>query len=185
MTKAVDSLNDEELMVLISEGEPAAFAAIVRRHTSRFYAVAFRVLMNREDAEDVVQEAFCKLWNGKATWKVDKGARFTTWFYRIVTNQAVDQLAKKSRRRGTVLDDNLPSGDPDAEHTVWERDRGRAVVEALAELPERQRTALTLFFTEELSQREAADVMGITPKAVESLIGRAKQTLRERMQAYV
>lgn len=184
MAKAVESLKDEELMLRITEGDSAAFAAIVRRHTSRFYAVAYRVLMHKEDAEDVVQEAFCKLWNGKATWKADKGAKFTTWFYRIVTNQAVDQVAKKSRQRGAVLQDNLASGDPDAEAIATGQEQGAAVKAALAELPERQRTALVLFFNEELSQKETADVMGITPKAVESLIGRAKQTLRERMQVY-
>lgn len=156
----------------------------MRRHTTRFYAVAFRVVMNKEDAEDVVQDAFCKLWNGKATWKTGKGAKFTTWFYRIVTNQAVDHLAKKSRQRGTVLEDNIASGDPDAEDIVVAQEQEDAVVAALAELPERQRTAITLFFNEEMSQKEAADVMGITPKAVESLIGRAKQSLRERMQVY-
>lgn len=184
MTKAVESLKDEELMERIRDGDSAAFAAIVRRHTTRFYAVAFRVLLNREDAEDVVQDAFCKLWNGKATWQGDKGARFTTWFYRIVTNQAVDQLAKKSRQRGTVLDDNLASGGPDAEDRAVARQEEHAVVAALAELPERQRTAITLFYNEEMSQKEAAEVMGITQKAVESLIGRAKQSLKERMQVY-
>lgn len=184
MTKSVEAMKDEELMEHIRDGNSAAFATIVRRHTTRFYAVAFRVLMNKEDAEDVVQDAFCKLWNGKATWKSDKGAKFTTWFYRIVTNQAMDQLAKKSRQRGAVLEDNIPSGDPDAEDIVVSQEQGAAVNAALAELPERQRTAITLFFNEEMSQKEAADVMGITPKAVESLIGRAKQSLRERMQVY-
>lgn len=184
MTEAVESLKDEELMLLVSEGDSTAFSAIVQRHTSRFYAVAFRVVLAKEDAEDVVQEAFCKLWNGKATWQADKGAKFTTWFYRIVTNQALDFLARRNRQRGTVLDDNLPSGEANAEDMAWVQEQGDAVNAALAELPERQRVAVTLFFTEELSQKEAADVMGITPKAVESLIGRAKQTLRERMQVY-
>lgn len=184
MTQTVDSLTDEELMLRISEGDSRAFATLVHRHTSRFYAVAYRVLMHKHDAEDVVQDAFCKLWNGKATWKTDKGAKFTTWFYRIVTNQAVDHLAKKNRQRGTVLEETLASGDPDAEDMATTREEGVAMNEALAELPERQRTAITLFFHEEMSQKEAAEVMGITPKAVESLIGRAKQTLKERMQVY-
>lgn len=184
MNKAFDSLSDEELMVLIDEADANAFSALVRRHTTRFYAAAYRVVLNREDAEDVVQDAFTKLWNGKASWKTDRGAKFTTWFYRIVTNQALDQLNKRSRRRGAVLDDNLASNEPDAEFVAQVSEQGNAVNTALAELPERQRTAVMLFYNEEMSQKEAADVMGITPKAVESLIGRAKEALKERMQVY-
>jgi RNA polymerase sigma-70 factor (ECF subfamily) len=184
MIKAFDSLSDEQLMLEIGKGEANAFSALVRRHTTRFYAAAFRVVLNKDDAEDVVQDAFTKLWNGKATWQADRGAKFTTWFYRIVTNQAMDAIAKKNRQRSGMLDDNIASGDASAEDEMWAKEQGNAVNVALGELPERQRVAIMLFFNEDLSQKEAADVMGITPKAVESLIGRAKQALRERMQAY-
>lgn len=184
MSRAFESLGDEELMVLVDAGDANAFSTLVRRHTSRFYAAAFRVVLNKEDAEDVVQDAFSKLWNGKASWQTDRGAKFTTWFYRIVTNQALDQVAKKSRQRGTMLDENLASDEPDAEWVAQVSEQGNAVNAALAQLPERQRTAVMLFYNEELSQKEAAEVMGITPKAVESLIGRAREALKERMQAY-
>lgn len=184
MNKAYESLNDEELMLMIGEGDANAFSTLVRRHTSRFYAAAFRVVLNKEDSEDVVQDAFTKLWNGKATWKTDRGAKFTTWFYRIVTNQAMDAVGKRNRQRGAMLDDNLPSKDPNAEDMAQTKEEGNAVNDALVELPERQRTAVMLFYNEELSQKEAAEIMGITPKAVESLIGRAKEALRERMRVY-
>lgn len=185
MKQALDSLPDEELMLRIGEGDASAFSALVHRHTSRFYAAAFRVVLHREDAEDVVQDAFAKLWNGKAAWKADKGAKFTTWFYRIVVNQAVDHLGRRKRHGGAVLEDVHASSDPNAEAMAWSREQGNAVNAALAALPERQRIAVMLFITEGLSQKEAAEAMGITPKAVESLVGRAKEALRERMQAYV
>lgn len=184
MNKAYESLNDEELMLMIGEGDANAFSTLVRRHTSRFYAAAFRVVLNKEDSEDVVQDAFTKLWNGKATWKTDRGAKFTTWFYRIVTNQAMDAVGKRNRQRGAMLDENLPSKAPNAEDMAQTKEEGNAVNDALVELPERQRTAVMLFYNEELSQKEAAEIMGITPKAVESLIGRAKEALRERMRVY-
>lgn len=184
MKQAFDSLSDEDLMLHIGEGNANAFSVLVRRHTTRFYASAFRVVLNKEDAEDVVQDAFAKLWNGKAIWQADRGAKFTTWFYRIVTNQAMDAIAKKSRQRTAVLDESVPSGESNAEDNAWAHEQGNAVNAALGELPERQRTAVMLFYNEELSQKEAADVMGITPKAVESLIGRAKEALRERMRIY-
>lgn len=185
MKKALDALPDEELMIRIGEGDASAFSALVRRHTSRFYAAAFRIVLRREDAEDVVQDAFSKLWNGKAAWKADKGAKFTTWFYRIVVNQAMDHLGRRKRHSGAVLEDVHASADPDAEAMAWARQQGNAVNTALAALPERQRVAVMLFFTEGLSQKEAAEIMGVTPKAVESLVGRAKEALREKVQAYV
>ena len=184
MKQACDSLSDEELMSRIGTGDANAFSILVRRHTTRFYASSFRIVLNKEDAEDIVQDAFTKLWNGKAVWQANRGAKFTTWFYRIVINQARDVLAKKSRHHTAMLDENMPSGEANAEDNAWFQEQGNAVNAALGSLPERQRTAVMLFYNEEFSQKEAAEVMGITPKAVESLIGRAKVTLRERIQAY-
>lgn len=180
----MDNLPDEMLMLRITSGDAAAFACLVRRHTDRFYRAAYRVVLNREDAEDIVQEAFCKLWNGKARWKEDKGAQFTTWFYRIVMNQSLDHVSSKGRRREGALPETLASATPSAEQQLMADAVGDELADAMANLPERQRVAVTLFYLEELSQRETADIMDITPKAVESLLGRAKQFLRERMQVY-
>src|SRR5687768_12514784 len=103
MKQTLESLGDEDLMLRIGAGDATAFSTLVRHHTTRFYASAFRIVLNKEDAEDVVQDAFTKLWNGKATWQAERGAKFTTWFYRIVTNQAMDAIAKKSRQRTGLL----------------------------------------------------------------------------------
>lgn len=177
---------DEELLRQIVAGNRMAFTTLVNRHARRFYACAYRVLMNAEDAEDVVQEAFLKLWTGKAKWQEGKGAKFTTWFYRIVVNQAVDLASSASRRRHSALPETLADdGDDGAETSLLRGEEGRHVQEALAELPERQRAAVMLFYAEEMSQKEVAEILNITPKAVESLVGRAKITLKERMKHYV
>lgn len=183
-SNGLDALADELLMKRIASGDAAAFSTLVNRHARRFFGAAYRVALNKEDAEDIVQEAFCKIWSGKAQWKDERGAKFTTWFYRIVCNQAIDHMAKKGRGYGGELDENTPSGDANAEEELLSSRRTQDIHAALAELPERQRTAITLFYNEELSQKEAAEVMGITVKAVESLLGRAKQALKERMLAY-
>lgn len=180
----LDALADELLMKRIGAGDAAAFSTLVNRHARRFFGAAYRIALNKEDAEDIVQEAFCKLWSGKAQWKDDRGAKFTTWFYRIVSNQAIDHMAKKNRNYGGEVDENHASSDPSAEQELLASRKTQEIESALAELPERQRTAITLFYNEELSQKEAAEVMGITVKAVESLLGRAKQALKERMLSY-
>ena len=175
---------DEYLAEQAGKGDKAAFAALVGRHSRKFYAAAFRLVLRQEDAEDVVQDAFIKLWDGRAAWQEGKSAKFTTWFYRIVVNQSLDHIAKRKDGRKRELSDDMVSGEEAADNVLWAKQQDYAVAGALAELPERQRTAITLFYKEELSQKETADIMGLTPKAVESLIGRAKQTLKERIKAY-
>lgn len=173
---------DEHLARSVAGGDSAAFALLVRRHSTRFFKVAYGVVLNRQDAEDVVQDAFLKLWNGKAQWREGGNNRFTTWFYRVVYNQAIDQLRKKPPFH--VVEDTYPSGDMPADEAVAEKETSRIVDAALGGLPERQRTALLLVYKEELPQAECAEIMGISVKALESLLSRGKATLKERMSDY-
>lgn len=177
---------DEALLKQITAGDRAAFALLVNRHSRKFYAAAYKVLLHAEDAEEVVQEAFLKLWTGKAQWKEGKGAKFTTWFYRIVVNQAVDVATSAVRKRSAAMPEEMVDEHYiGAEKQLLRLEEGARVQEALAELPERQRAAIMMFYGEGMSQKEVAEILDITPKAVESLVGRAKLTLKERMKDYV
>jgi RNA polymerase sigma-70 factor (ECF subfamily) len=172
--------SDESLMRLIRQGSHQAFAILVRRHTDRFYATSFRITGNAAEAEDLVQDAFLKLWQRPDMWKDDKGAKFTTWFHRILVNQNIDRLRKTQR----VAADNsvLPfvadsRVGPEAETAMNEE---QATIErAISALPERQKTALNLCFYEGLTNAEAAEAMGVKVKALESLLMRAKAGLKE------
>jgi RNA polymerase sigma-70 factor (ECF subfamily) len=157
--------DDHELLALVQGGSHAAFSELVQRHNGRFYRLAFRYLQTKEAAEDVVQEAFLKLWENPSIWQADKNTKFTTWFYRIVVNLCLDW---RKRKRPVELIDPLV--------IVDEREN--------ADLPERQRTALNLCFDEGLSNQDAAEIMGVNLKALQSLIMRAKTTLKERMKNY-
>jgi RNA polymerase sigma-70 factor (ECF subfamily) len=177
--------DDEELLVLIQAGSHEAFSVLVQRHTERFYRLAYRYLQNRETAEDIVQDAFVKLWENPARWQAERKNKFTTWFYRIVINLCLDwQKRKKPLELGdqdlTIAD---PRETPDIE--MLNSERQRILENEIAALPERQRTALNLCFDGGLSNQEAAAVMGLKLKALQSLIMRAKTTLRERMKNYM
>ncbi|MCI5049357.1 MAG: sigma-70 family RNA polymerase sigma factor [Rickettsiales bacterium] len=179
---------DESLMDFIHAGEVRAFETLVSRHHQRFYRQVYRWVLHAEDAEDVVQEAFMKIWSGKARWKAKKKARFTTWFYRILYNQAVDLLRKRNRSVSELKDD-IPDEGPTAEDEQIDKQRQMALRSVLKELPERQRIAVNLFYFEDLSQKQIADMMGISVKALESLLSRARTQLRsqvvtERMERY-
>ena len=168
---------DEELMVLIQTHNHEAFSVLVVRHSDRFYALAYRTLFNKTDAEDMVQEAFLKLWHKPTLWQHKRGSIFTTWFYRLVVNACYDLNKKKLSQESSLTDQDydvaVAEGD-DSEHKEF------VIEEALKELPERQRTALNLCFYEGLSNKEAAKVMDINLKALQSLVMRAKTTLKTR-----
>jgi RNA polymerase sigma-70 factor (ECF subfamily) len=171
---------DHELLARIQDGSQAAFGELVRRHTDRFYRLAYRYLQDKGGAEDVVQDAFLKLWEDPARWQPDRSTKFTTWFYRIVVNLCLDSQKKK---RPLPLDEDAPIIDernpPDEE--MMRLQQQRILEKEIAALPERQRAALNLCFDQGLTNQEAADVMGIKLKALQSLIMRAKTTLKERM----
>ena len=96
--------DDHELLALIQDGSHDAFAVLVQRHTERFYRLAYRYVQNRETAEDIVQDAFLKLWEDPGRWQPERNSKFTTWFYRIVVNLCLDWQKKK---RPLALDEEL------------------------------------------------------------------------------
>ena len=83
---ARESPDDESLLARVGEGDGPAFAMLVRRHSDRYYRLAYRYTARREEAEDIVQAAFIKLWETPDIWDPRRGAKFTTWFYRVVVN---------------------------------------------------------------------------------------------------
>ena len=175
---------DDQLLALIQDGDGQAFAVLVERHTERFYRLAFRYLQNKEAAEDVVQDAFVKLWESPSLWQPERNSKFTTWFYRIVVNLCLDALKKK--KPVPLDDDSLVADDSRPVDEMMKREQQQKMIEKeIAALPMRQRTALNLCFDQGLTNQEAAEVMGINLKALQSLIMRAKTTLKERMRAYL
>lgn len=168
---------DARLLNRMCEGDGSAFAVLVRRHTERFYRVAYRFTGNRAEAEDIVQEAFIKLWERPTLWRADRKASFTTWFYRVVVNLCLDH--KKKKRPSALMDDSwIPDERATHEETLLQNETAARLEKAIGELPERQRVALNLCFYEDISNQEAADIMGIKLKALQSLLMRAKATLK-------
>jgi RNA polymerase sigma-70 factor (ECF subfamily) len=177
--------DDEELLAIIQDGSQQAFSVLVQRHTERFYRLAYRYLQSKEAAEDIVQDAFVKLWEDPGRWQAERNNRFTTWFYRVVVNLCLDwQKKKKPLELGdqevSIADDRET---PDI--AILQAEKQNILEKEIAALPERQRTALNLCFDEGLSNQEAAEVMGLKLKALQSLVMRAKTTLKERLQNYL
>jgi RNA polymerase sigma-70 factor, ECF subfamily len=184
MATAWPDKDDHELLKLIQDGNGQAFGVLVERHTERFYRLAYRYLQNKAAAEDMVQDAFLKLWENPALWQPERNSKFTTWFYRVVVNLCLDLRKKKGP---VALDDEMPlidERDP-VDETIMRAQEQKILEKEIAALPERQQTALNLCFDEGLSNQEAAEIMGVKLKALQSLIMRAKTTLKERMKAFL
>lgn len=176
------SPSDESLMVRIKDGDHRAFATLVERHNRRFYAHAWRMVGNETEAEDIVQDCFLKLWRNPGLFDPARGAQFTTWFYRVITNAALD--AHRKARPVTYSDELLARTESKADtqdQAMIDRQQEAALEAAIQGLPDRQRAALNLCVYEGLSNAQAADILGVGVKALESLLIRAKQGLRDRL----
>lgn len=177
--RAYEIAPDSDLISWSAEGDKRAFDMIMLRHGRFALRVAMRLIPHAPTAEDIVQEAMVRAWM-QARYFDARRARFTTWLYRIIVNLCIDQ-----RRR--VQPDPLPQSfdiaDPaaGADEAIEANQRQRTLVLALRELPERQRAAMTLVYDEGLSGAEAGRVLGLSAKAVERLLARARLFLRNRM----
>jgi RNA polymerase sigma-70 factor (ECF subfamily) len=177
-----EAARDAALMARIVAGDQAAFDNFTQCHVARCLAVAQRILGNQSDAEEVVQDALLRVWLHAPEWHRG-AARVTTWLYRIVVNLALDSL-RRNRNRLLPLDDAGDPADPapDAQMLAEGRQLESFIARAIAELPMRQRIALTLCCVEQLDCAEAAQIMQISVSAMESLLVRGRRTLRERLQ---
>jgi len=165
-------------MARVSAGDGHAYRMLVARHADRALATAWRVSGNRADAEDLVQEAFLRVWRAASSFKADR-ARFTTWLHRLVVNAGVDRWR---RRRPTVeleAANDVADPNPDALAIAEQGEDAAAVAAALKALPERQRMAISLCYYEGLSNAEAAAALGVPVGALEALLVRGRRRLRD------
>ncbi len=172
---------DEQLLARINRGDFSAFESLVSRYQKSALGAARRFVGDEHEAEDLAQEAFLQVYRNAHQFRSD--AKFRTWFFRILTNLCLNRLKKK---RPEYLDNLLvgtPTGDDPAR--IFERREQRAAVfRAVLNLPPRQRIAFILCCFEELSYADAAQCLGLSVKAVESLLVRARRTLREELSPF-
>jgi RNA polymerase sigma-70 factor (ECF subfamily) len=169
---------DAALVARVGQREPGAIREIVARKLPRILALATRMLGDRDEAADVAQEAFVRIWKQAPRWREGE-ARFDTWLHRVALNLCYDRL--RGRREVTLADDfpDAPDPAPLPDERLDDSMRGKRVGAALAALPVRQREALVLHYYQELSNAEAALLMGVSIDALESLLARARRNLRQ------
>ncbi len=171
-----ESLADGALVERVLRGDSRAFDALVRRHDRRAFALAFRLLGHREDAEDVVQESFVAAL--EALDRFDVTRPFGPWLYRIVVNRSLNARKSRARRSTDVLPEDAPAHTPSPERAAQAAETGRRVRAAVAALPERQRVVMTMIELEGFSGPEVAEILGIPEGTVRWHLHSARNALR-------
>jgi len=173
---------DDALLDRLAADDQVAFRILVERHIDRAYAIALRIVGNAADAEDVVQDTMLKVWTHRGRWQHGR-AKFSTWLYRVVSNRCID-LRRKPRNENVDAVPEVADTQPDAS-SVIERNEVSSLLEvAMQRLPEQQRVAVILSYHENMSNTEIAEVMDTTVAAVESLLKRGRQQLREMLRRH-
>jgi RNA polymerase sigma-70 factor (ECF subfamily) len=164
----------------VAAGDAAAFRSLVERHLPTVVAIARRMLGDDAEAEDVAQETLLRLWRNAAGLELGPGG-VRPWLRRVVSNLCIDRI-RNARGLGP-LEEAPEQGEPAHQmRHISERELAARVDAALKALPERQRLALVLFHYEGMSQSEVGQVMQISDEAVESLLARARRTLKARLK---
>jgi RNA polymerase sigma-70 factor (ECF subfamily) len=170
--------DDDVLARAVAAGDDEAVRDVVDGRLDHVVALARRMLGDAAEAEDVAQETFVRFWREAARWRA--GVPISRWLFRVAHNLCLDRLRRR-RWQGDPPDANLADPQP-APDGALDRERVAAVVrEAIAALPERQRTAITLAYDLQVDNGTAAAIMDTSVEALESLLARARRSLRDRL----
>jgi RNA polymerase sigma-70 factor (ECF subfamily) len=188
---------DIRLMLRVRDDEPAAFEQLVSAYQHRLIAVMHHLVGNAEEAEDLAQEVFLRVYRARKKYRPK--AKFSTWLFTIANNLALNALRARQRKPVVPLpaQESGPLGPRPAEQLahadsgaqpirrVQQQELAALIREAIQGLNERQRMAVVLNKFEEMNYAEIAEVMELSTKAVKSLLSRARMNLRAALQSYV
>jgi len=176
--------SDQQIIEEVRSGNTRRYAILVDRHKERAMTLAVRLVGNREEAEEIVQDAFLRAFRGLDQFRGD--ARFTTWFYRIVYNLCMTKMSRRGPRHETVdlLDEKQRDRGEEAVSVLerMEQEEFQAMLaEEVQRLPEKLKTAVTLFYVQEMSYEEMAETLDLPLGTVKTNLFRGRNLLRQRM----
>lgn len=180
-------MQEEELIAALKQKDENAFKWLVETYRKRLYAIALNLLQDSENAEDVLQETFIKVYESVNTFL--QNASLHTWMHRILVRKCLDKMRRQKARN--ALQAWLPGWmaqekRPEFNHPgikMENKEKATVLFNAIKTLPDNQRTAFTLIKIEGLSYNEVSEIMALSSKAIESLISRAKQNLQKKLSS--
>jgi RNA polymerase sigma-70 factor, ECF subfamily len=190
MSSPTSDQQDSEDMARLARGHDTALSSLIERHSQRIFHYLLRSLQNEDDAADLSQETFVRVYQNRS--RFNPGQKFTTWLYAIASNLVRDRFRWRSRHPQASLEtgadedahslhNTLVAAGSAPDEALEKNERADAVKDAIAALPGELREPLILAVYEGLSQAEIAGILGCSIKAVETRIYRARNQLRERL----
>jgi RNA polymerase sigma-70 factor (ECF subfamily) len=186
---------DAALMLLVKQGDMAAFEQLVDKYKQPVINVVYRMLRDATESEDVAQNVFVQVFKSAGRYEVS--SKFSTWLFTIARNLCLNELRRRSRHPA----DSMDVSHPEQEDQPWQQFEDKKgfsppdtllhgeleakIEEAMAELPENQRTAILLCRQDELSYEDIAKVLQCSLSATKSLIHRGRETLKQKLKPYL
>ena len=186
---------DAALMLRVKRGDRAAFAELVEKYKQPIFNFVFRTLRDEIETEDVAQNTFLQVWKSRARY--ERTAKFSTWLFTIARNLCLNEIRRRSRHPAESIEETHAEHEDQPQRQYEDKkislptdsalqgELAQKIEEALAELPENQRTAMLLCRQDELSYEEIADVLDCSLSATKSLIHRGREMLKEKLKRYL
>jgi RNA polymerase sigma-70 factor (ECF subfamily) len=186
---------DAALMLRVKQGDVAAFTELVEKYKQPVMNLVCRTIRDATEAEDIAQNVFVQAF--KAAPRYKSTAKFSTWLFTIARNLCLNEIRRRSRHPAESLDAPHPEQDDQPLHQFEDKknfsppesllhgELAKKIEQALADLPENQRTAILLCRQEESSYEEIAEVIGCSISATKSLIHRGREALKEKLKPYL
>ncbi|HAY49813.1 MAG: RNA polymerase subunit sigma [Thalassospira sp.] len=181
VSEVLSELDDNSLVARMVQGDKRAYRVVVERYYRGIVGIARRMGLTGGDAEDVAQDVFVRVWLHREKWRADGGATFKTWLYRVAVNRVIDIKRKPQFVDGAELDE-VPDEAMSAVDRLAQHQEFKRLRLAIKKLSDQQQIAINLFYDRELSNQEAASIMGVSVNAMESLLKRARKRLREELK---
>jgi RNA polymerase sigma-70 factor (ECF subfamily) len=178
--------DDIQLMLRFKEGDLSAYDMIFNKYKKEVLNTVYRIIGNKDDAEDLSQEVFLRIYNARKRYKPTSS--FRTYLHKIIVNTCLSYLRRKKLLQFIHLDSLKDKDIPEIsnpENTYEEKELKSSVKKAILKLPANQRTAIILKTYDNLSYDEIANVLNISPQAVKSLIFRARENLKKLLKDYI
>lgn len=190
--KPIQQLDETDLIERLKKGDDVAFRSIVETRKDLVYNTALGLLQSAEDAEDVAQEVFIKVYESIHQFKGESA--FSTWLYRIAVTKSLELIRSRKRKKRFAFITGLLGENNELRHDPPEflhpgvqldnKERSTVLFKSIAKLPENQRIAFSLHKVEGIPYQEIAEIMNLSVSAIESLIHRAKANLRKDLEIF-
>jgi RNA polymerase sigma-70 factor (ECF subfamily) len=186
---------DAVLMLRVKRGDRAAFAELVEKYKQPVLNFIFRTLRDETEAEDLAQNVFLQVYKSRSRYR--RTAKFSTWLFTIARNLCLNELRRRSRHPAESIEETHTDNEDQPQRQYEDKSQmappdkllhgelAQKIEEALAELPENQRSAILLCRQDELSYEEIAGVLDCSLSATKSLIHRGRETLKEKLKRYL